>query len=114
MKVAVKRLWSEQDGAIVSAEIVLVASICVIGLIAGLTSLRDGVVTELADLGAAIGGISQSFSYGGVVGHCGSSAGGTFTDFLDFCDGTGGQVEQNSKCIAICFGVGSANEVSGT
>src|SRR5688572_19510841 len=43
----VSRLWNEEVGAVLSAEVMLVASILVIGVIAGLASLRDSVVTEL-------------------------------------------------------------------
>ena len=49
----VNRLWNEEVGAIVSAEIMLVATILVIGMIVGLKSVRDSVVTELADVAQA-------------------------------------------------------------
>ncbi len=42
----IRRLWKEEAGAIVSAEIMLIASILVIGVIVGLKSVRDSVVTE--------------------------------------------------------------------
>ena len=53
------RLWNETDGAILSAEIMLVATILVIGVIVGLKSVRDSVVTELADVAEAVGSASQ-------------------------------------------------------
>src|SRR5204862_230438 len=80
------RLWNEETGAILSAEVMLVASILVIGVIAGLSSLRDSVVTELADLAQALGNVNQSYSFGGVQGHHVYNGGGVFTDNLDFCD----------------------------
>jgi len=99
----VNRLWSEQDGAIVSAELVLVASILVIGVIVGLKSLRDSVVTELADVAQAIANVDQSYSYSGTSGHHGFTAGGFFSDLPDFCDGPGAAVAlQESKCVTIC------------
>ena len=55
-----KRLWSEETGAIVSAEIMLVMTILVIGVIVGLKSVRDSVVTELADVAQALGNIDQT------------------------------------------------------
>ena len=48
-----------------SAELVLVATMLVIGMIVGLTSLRNQVVQELADLGAALCMISQGYEYTG-------------------------------------------------
>ena len=67
-----KQFWNDEAGFIVSAELVLVATILVIGMISGLTSVRDAVITELADVGGAIGSINQSFTYGGASAHCGS------------------------------------------
>ena len=97
------RLWNEDVGAIISAEIMLVASILVIGMVVGLTSLRDSVVTELADVGQALAQVNQSYSFGTIQGHHSFSNGGAFVDLEDFCDNaitltnTG-----NSKCVVIC------------
>jgi len=99
-----KRLWNDEAGAIVSAEIVLVATILVIGMVVGLKSVRDAVVTELADIGQAIANIDQSYSYSGIDGHASGTAGSFFLDAFDFCDtsvdadvGTSG-----SKCVNVC------------
>jgi Flp pilus assembly pilin Flp len=80
------KLWNDETGAIVSAEIVLVATILVIGMIVGLKSVRDGVVTELADVGQAFSNFDQSYSYSSVDGHIAGTAGGAFVDAPDFCD----------------------------
>ena len=98
-----KRLWSEEVGAIVSAEIMLVATILVIGMIVGLKSVRDSVVTELADVAQAFANVSQSYSYSGVAGHHAFSGAGSFTDASDFCDTTSADAAgQQSKCVVIC------------
>jgi len=98
-----KRLWNEEAGAIVSAEIMLVASILVIGVIVGLKSVRDAVVTELADVAQALSNVNQSYSYSGTMGHHAYTAGGTFVDLLDFCDdSTSIECEQHAKCVSIC------------
>jgi Flp pilus assembly pilin Flp len=60
-----KRLWNDEAGFVVSAELVLVATLLVIGLVVGLTTLRNQVVQELADVGAAVGMISQGYQYAG-------------------------------------------------
>ena len=99
----VNRLWNEEVGAIVSAEIMLVATILVIGMIVGLKSVRDSVVTELADVAQALANVSQSYSYSGVAGHHAFSGAGSFTDASDFCDTTDAVVAgQSSKCVVIC------------
>ena len=98
-----KRLWSEEVGAIVSAEIMLVATILVLGMVVGLASVRDSVVTELADVALAFANVSQSYSYSGVAGHHAFSSAGAFTDTSDFCDTTSADAAgQMSKCVAIC------------
>ena len=105
MKVA-SRLWSEEAGAVVSAEIMLVATILVLGVIVGLKSVRDSVVTELADVAQAISNVNQSYTYSGTQGHHASTAGGSFIDNLDFCDGTDITADgQRSKCVVICTAV---------
>jgi Flp pilus assembly pilin Flp len=110
-----KQLWNDEGGFTVAAELVLIATILVIGMITGLTSVRDAVITELADVGGAIGAVNQSYNYGGASAHCARTAGSAFADLLDFCDTTGAAVNTgNSRCISLCapatpegpFGVG--------
>jgi Flp pilus assembly pilin Flp len=101
-----RKFWSEETGAIVSAEIMLIATILVIGMIVGLKSVRDSVVTELADVAQAIANVNQSYSYSGVSGHHAFTAGAAFTDRADFCDTEGLPSDAgNSKCVVICTSV---------
>jgi hypothetical protein len=96
-------LWHEEQGAIVSAEIMLIMTILVIGMIVGLKSLRDSVVSELADIAQAFANLDQSFSFCGIVGHGAFTGGGFFQDTLDFCDANStGMTGNNSKCVNVC------------
>jgi hypothetical protein len=109
MKSSLMRLWNEDAGAVVSAEIMLVATILVLGVIVGLKSVRDSVVTELADVAQAIANVNQSYCYSGVTGHAAKSGGGEFDDQADFCDNNsypygGGQ---ESKCVNVAAWAGS-------
>ena len=98
-----KKLWNDEAGAIVAAELILVVTIMVCGLVVGLTAVRDAVVTELADVGAAIGSLNQSYSFSGVDGHHAACTGSFFTDGLDTCDDTCAQpAGANSRCVVIC------------
>ena len=81
-----RQLWRDESGFIISSELVLVATILVIGMIVGLTTVRDQVVQELADVAGAISDIVQSYSYSTVTGHTSSTAGSDFHDHNDFCD----------------------------
>jgi type II secretory pathway pseudopilin PulG len=79
-------LLSDENGFIVSSELILIATILVIALVVGLQTVRDAVLQELGDVGAAIGSISQDYSYGGATGHASTIYGSTFTDETDFCE----------------------------
>ncbi|MGA2066208.1 MAG: hypothetical protein ABSG86_14630 [Thermoguttaceae bacterium] len=68
-----KRLWVDEGGAIISAELILVMVIVVIGMIIGLVALRDAVVAELSDVAQAISAIDASYSFGGIGFQSGSS-----------------------------------------
>ena len=97
------RFWNEETGAIVSAEIMLVMSILVIGAIVGLKSVRDAVITELADVAQALSNVNQSYTYSGAAGHHVFVGGGRFVDQADFCDNNNAINDLgNSKCVVIC------------
>lgn len=86
MLLLAKRFWYEEDGAIVVSEITLVLTVLVVGLIVGLTTLRDSLVAELADTAAAIGSINQSYSFGGISVNDTLVIASVFLDNIDFCE----------------------------
>ncbi len=95
-----------QSGFIVSAELMLIATLLVIAMIPGLSAIRVAVVTELADVGDAIGSVSQSYQYSGIAGHHAAVNGSLFEDEPDTCDQPDGQgTALTSRCIQVC-GVG--------
>lgn len=96
------RMWREEHGAIVSAELLVIASLLVIGVIVGLKSLRDSVVSEIADVAQAFANVDQSFWYSATGGHHGFTGGGQFNDLGDFCDQAEWGPHQDSKCVVIC------------
>lgn len=89
MKNIALNLWNEEAGFVVSAELVLVSTICVLAMVVGLSEVAYGVVQELEDTGSAFGSINQTFRYSGLCGHSGAIAGTCFTDIVDFCDQAG-------------------------
>jgi len=90
-----KNLWNDEDGVILSAEIVLIGTVLVIGMMVGLVELQVAVVGELSDLGDAIGNLDQSYVASGLVSyksHCGVKAktfGSRYVDRPDECDCNG-------------------------
>jgi len=81
-----KRIWRDDAGFIVSAELVLVATILVIGVMVGLNAVRNSVVNELADVSKAVDNLNQGLVVGGVQGHAAAVAGWQFADNSDYCN----------------------------
>jgi hypothetical protein len=81
-----KKLWSDDRGFVASTELVLLATVLVIGLLVGMVSLRDATVSELADVTQALQSVNQSYGYDGLVGHNSATHGSTYADLLDECD----------------------------
>jgi Flp pilus assembly pilin Flp len=88
MKNVMRKLWKDEAGFVVSVELILIATILVIGLVSGLTMLRDSVLAELGDLAGAIGALDQSYDVGGASYALGeaSSASMGWTDAQDAGD----------------------------
>lgn len=95
------KLWNDEAGFIVSAELVLIATILVLGLIVGLVSVRDQVVQELGDIALAFARINQSYSFSGITGHTSSTAGSLMDDTSDVCDSTPDAIGSSSVCISV-------------
>lgn len=107
------RLWADDAGFVVSTELMLAGTLLVIGMTIGHATLRDAVITEVADLASAINDINQSYSFSSVTGHSSSVAGSEFEDLTDFCDsatndGAQGLTIGDGACVN--FAVGTDNE----
>jgi Flp pilus assembly pilin Flp len=102
----VQQLWSDENGFIVSSELILIATILVIAMVVGLQTVRDAVLQELGDVGGAIGNISQDYSYGGATGHASTINGSLYVDAEDFCEVSTGN---GRNCINVGI-TATANE----
>jgi Flp pilus assembly pilin Flp len=99
-----RKFWNDESGFIVSAELVLIATICVIGLIAGLVEVQWAVVGELNDVSDAIGSLNQGYQFAGFTSFKtqassgntikGRFSGSSFVDTVDECD--------NNQCTLGC------------
>ncbi len=100
-------LWKDEDGVILSAELVLIGTILIVGMVVGLVELQSAVVAELSDLGDALGNLDQSYQVPGITSYkfCGhvkaSTAGTSFFDQVDYCD---------CNAVITCDGATSAGE----
>jgi hypothetical protein len=75
-----KKLWNDEIGAVLSAELMLVSTVMIVGLTAGLVTLRDALARETADMAAAVAQLDQSYVLPGITAHDASTAGTTFND----------------------------------
>jgi hypothetical protein len=99
MKRCFSLFLSDDRGFVVSAELVLIATVAVIGLLVGLSAVRDAAVSELSDVAGAVQDANQSFSLDGVVGHNANTAGFDFIDDLDECDNAEQTAGVADNCI---------------
>jgi Flp pilus assembly pilin Flp len=104
------QLWSDETGFVISSELILIATLLVIGLIAGLSTIRDQVIGELADIADAFSSINNSYQFSGLSGHSGGTPGSQFEDLPDFCDEANAP-NAFAHCIAV---VAPAAEGAGT
>ncbi|MCE9552319.1 MAG: hypothetical protein K8T91_02950 [Planctomycetes bacterium] len=72
-KLLLQRAWREDQG-FMTFEWVLLLTLLVIGVVAGLTGARDAIIDELADVSEAVVHIDQSYS---------------IAPFTDTCNGQG-------------------------
>ena len=106
----INKLFRDETGVIISAELALVLTIAVLAMVVGLSEVAVAVNTELNDLSNAIGALNQSYSFTGFVGNNGAGAadaknkssfgigkgtGSGFSDSVDDCD-------CNSSCDLVC------------
>ena len=93
-----RKLFNDEAGFVVSAELILVATIGVLSMVVGLSAVRDAITSELVDVSNAFGSISQTYNYrslskgvtaGGPGTNHGSAAGAGFNDGTDDCDCVG-------------------------
>jgi Flp pilus assembly pilin Flp len=95
------RFVNDEVGFIISAELVLVATLLVIGMIVGLSEIQHAVNAELNDVADAIGSLNQSYCFSGfskpnnTKGGVGAyTRGSIFFDAIDECD--------NDQCTIDC------------
>lgn len=99
----IRKLLQEEAGFIISAELVLVATIVVLGMIVGLSEIQHALNAELNDVADAIGSINQGFYYSGfsknnnTKGGVGAyTRGSLFVDARDECDNDQCQIDCDS------------------
>ncbi len=84
-----KKLWNDEAGVVISAELVLVLTIAVLAMVVGLHAVAKSVTMELNDVANAVGTLNQSFAYKGLQKDRHAAVpGAAFVDRRDDCDCT--------------------------
>ncbi len=68
MRTTIHNFLEDEQGFIVSAELVLVATILILGLVVGLSSLQTAIVSELNNVAAAFCSLNQGYFLPGFFG----------------------------------------------
>ena len=95
------KLFNDESGVIISAELALVLTIAVLAMVVGLSEVAVAVNTELNDISNAIGALDQSYSFTGFsstksAANLKSNVNGSkFSDSTDDCD-------TNTTCDLVC------------
>ena len=105
MRKFLHQLWKDEHGFVISSELVFVATILVIGMVTGLSTVREQVLGELGDVADAISEIDQSYAYSAVTGHASSTAGVVFFDQNDFCEGAGPNDQNPGTGLPQCLNI---------
>ena len=95
------QLWADEAGFVVSSELILISLIMVFGVLVGMQTVRDAVISELADVAQAINNLNQSYSFSAVTGHASSVAGSIYDDNTDFCDIGSDPADDFPACVGI-------------
>jgi hypothetical protein len=107
-----RALLSDDAGFIISAELVLIASLLVIGLIVGMSQVQFAIVEEMNDIAHSIGSLNQGFYFSGFSAEkrdgCGTAIksrtyGSSFHDSSDVCDYACNQITCDQP-VAECGG----------
>lgn len=61
-----KSAMGKQGGFIMTAELILLSTVMVIGMIVGLVTVRDATTAEMEDVAEAIGQLDQSYAFNGL------------------------------------------------
>jgi Flp pilus assembly pilin Flp len=78
MRQILRRLWQDDQGALLATEWVLLATILVLGVIVGMVAVRQAVLSELTDFANGLLALNQSFSFSGTSSCMASASGSAF------------------------------------
>ena len=106
MTALLRKLLSDEAGMILSAEMIIILTVSVLGMIVGLVNLQNALLGEFADLSLAFQSLNQSYStpsFRGCMKFWGRTswyAGSSFIDIFDGCVSNGGNGYAGSEIVS--------------
>lgn len=98
-----KSFWADEAGVIVSAELVTIATLGVVGMTVGLNTMATAVNAELTDVARAIRSLNQSYRFSGFSSCRAYTAGSCYLQT---------PVDQSLVSLCACGPVGPVGPVS--
>ncbi len=92
-------LRRDTRGLVITTELIVLALVAAIGMVAGLTAMRDAVVSELSDVSGSVQDANQSYQLSGSLSQGGFTAGSQFGDALNVADTPDDASGQADNCI---------------
>ena len=81
-----RSLLRDERGFVITAELVLISTVLVLGLVAALSAVKTALAGELSDVAKAVGSVNQSYYTHGFTGHGSRVYGSSFLDETDTSD----------------------------
>src|SRR5262245_21365198 len=81
MRHMIRNLWNDDGGALIAVEWLFLATILVLGIIAGMVGVRNFINGGLQAFANAVGALNQSYSFCGQISCCSSTSGADAIDF---------------------------------
>ena len=95
----------QSKGFVLTAELILLVTILILGSVIGMVSMRDSLNAEMDDVSEAIGALDQGYEFDGIVNDQATAtiAGSTWDDAIDALAGDG---------VGFAFTAAGANEAT--
>jgi len=61
------RFWNDDEGAIISVELILVLGVLIFGIVPGLVALRNSIIAALTNIGNALSGVVINVAVDGIT-----------------------------------------------
>jgi len=81
-----RSLLRDERGFVITAELVLISTVLVLGLVAALSAVKAAIAGELSEVAGAVGSANQSYYTHGFRGHGSRTYGSAFLDEADSTD----------------------------